>query len=81
MNKTAKAKRDRATALAEARRTGDAFTVAMLEADLVDFDPQPEHKPNICGCCGSSRDPMGGCYCEIGECSRCCSPGGIDLGS
>lgn len=67
MNETAQAKIDRAKALKQARAEGDSFTVAMLEADLVDFDPQPIYVPRICKCCGYEIAAMVGCYCSWGE--------------
>lgn len=80
MNKTDQAKRVRLATLAHARRIGDKLTIALIDADLVDFDPQPASR-SVCACCGASRDPMSGCYCAIGECSHCCSPGGLNLDS
>jgi hypothetical protein len=69
MNQTPEAKRERARYLAEARRTGDAFTVRMLEADLVDFDPpvNKPYKPEICGVCKTEIAAMVGCYCDWGD--------------
>lgn len=48
INRTARARARRAAALAEAKLAGDKFTEAMLEADLVDFDPQPKYTPSYC---------------------------------
>ena len=67
VNKTEQAKRDREKALQEARAKGDTFTVSMLEANLVDFDPQPVYVPEICPHCHHEKAAMVGCYCVWGD--------------
>lgn len=64
MNKTRQAKIDRLAELRRARLVGDKFTIAMLEANLVDFDPQPVYVPQICTSCHYEIAAMVGCRCS-----------------
>jgi hypothetical protein len=67
MNRTAKAKADRAAALRAAYAEGDKLAIALLEANLVDFDPQPVYVPEICSHCGTAKAAMVGCRCVWGD--------------